>query len=317
VDLMGRYLARRLAAAGAVLWAAYTLAFAILYLLPGDPAEILANGGGDGNTVDPAALAKLRASYGLDKPIAVQYWDKLWAALHGDLGTSVANGQPVTTVIRDAAPASLTLTFSALALAILGGSALALIATYPRGSGVRQLLLSLPSVAVSAPTFWVGLILVQIVSFQWRLLPAIGNEGWKSLVLPVITLALPISAVIAQVLAKSLRTELDSPYVEIARSKGVSRQRIHLRHVLRNAAIPTLTLVGVLTGELLASTVVVETVFSRVGLGRVTAAAVQRQDIPVVLGVVLFSALVFVVVNLIVDLIYPLLDPRIVGIGAR
>ncbi|MCW2603150.1 MAG: peptide transporter, permease component [Pseudonocardiales bacterium] len=313
---MGRYLARRLAAAVGVLWAAYTLAFAILYLLPGDPAEILA-AGGENTDPDPAALEKLRAEYGLDRPIAEQYWDKLWAALHGNFGVSVTSGRPVTDVIKDAAPSTLLLTFGALAAAIIGGALLALIATYPRGAGLRQLLLSLPSLAVSAPTFWVGLILVQLLSFQWRLLPAIGNEGWKSLVMPVVTLAIPVSAVVAQVLAKSLLTELGSPYVEIAHAKGVSRTRIHLRHVARNAAIPTLTLVGVLTGELLAGTVVVETVFSRAGIGRVTAAAVERQDIPVVLGVVVFSAAIFVVVNLLIDLVYPLLDPRIAQNGAR
>lgn len=313
---MGRYLAKRLAAAVGVLWAAYTLAFAILYLLPGDPAEILA-AGGENTDPDPAALAKLRAEYGLDRPIVEQYWDKLWAALHGNFGISVTNGRPVTDVISDAAPSTLLLTFGALAAAIIGGSLLALIATYPRGAGLRQLLLALPSLAVSAPTFWVGLILVQLLSFQWRLLPAIGNEGWKSLVMPVVTLAIPVSAVVAQVLAKSLLTELGSPYVEIAQAKGVSRARIHLHHVARNAAIPTLTLVGVLTGELLAGTVVVETVFSRAGIGRVTAAAVERQDIPVVLGVVVFSAVIFVSVNLLVDLVYPLLDPRIAQSGTR
>lgn len=313
---MGRYLARRLAAAVGVLWAAYTLAFAILYLLPGDPAEILA-AGGENTDPDPVALEKLRTELGLDRPIVEQYWDKLWAALHGDLGVSVANGRAVTDVITDAAPSTLVLTFVALGVAIVAGATLALIATYPRGAWLRQVLLSLPSLAVSAPSFWVGLILVQLLSFQWRLFPAIGNEGWKSLVLPVATLAIPVSAVVAQVLAKSLLTELDAAYVETAQSKGVSRARIHLRHVARNAAIPALTLVGLLTGELLAGTVVVETVFSRAGLGRITAAAVERQDIPVVLGVVLFSAAIFVLVNLLIDIVYPVLDPRITQNGGQ
>lgn len=313
---MSGYLARRLAAAIGVLWAAYTLAFAILYLLPGDPAEIMASAGGD-VTPDPAQLAALRAQYGLDDPVVVQYWDRLSAALHGDLGRSVASGRPVSSMLVDAAPSTLQLTFLALALAVLAGACLAFIATFPRAAALRQALLTLPSIAVSAPPFWVGLILVQLLSFHWRLFPAIGNEGWRSLVLPVVTLSIPVSAVIAQVLSKSMLVELRSPYVEEAASKGASRGRIHLRHVARNAAIPALTLAGVMTGELLAGAVVVETVFSRAGLGRVTASAVERQDIPVVLGVVLFSAAVFVVVNLVIDLAYPLVDPRIARAGAR
>lgn len=313
---MTTYLARRLAAALGVLWAAYTLAFAILYLLPGDPAEIMASAGGQVAPA-PAQLDALRAQYGLDESIVQQYWERLSGALHGELGQSMASGRSVSSILIDSAPSTLQLTFLALALAIVLGAGLAFLATFPRGAAMRQGLLTLPSIAVSAPTFWIGLILVQLLSFHWRLFPAIGKEGWKSLVLPVTTLSIPVAAVIAQVLSKSMLMELRSPYVDVAESKGATRSRIHLHHVARNAAIPALTLAGVMTGELLAGTVVVETVFSRAGLGRVIASAVEHQDIPVVLGVVLFSAAVFVVVNLVVDLAYPLLDPRIAHPGAR
>jgi peptide/nickel transport system permease protein len=177
--------------------------------------------------------------------------------------------------------------------------------------------MSLPTLGVSLPTFWVGLMLIQVVSFQWELLPALGNEGVRGLVLPAITLALPTGAVIGQILARSLLATLADPYIETATAKGAGRVRIHLRHALPNAAIPALTMVGVLAGNLLAGSVVIETVFSRSGIGRITVAAVSTQDLPVVQGVVVLGALVFVTANLIVDLLYPLLDPRIVVAGKR
>jgi peptide/nickel transport system permease protein len=159
--------------------------------------------------------------------------------------------------------------------------------------------------------FWVGLMLVQVFSFQLRLLPSVGAKGLESLVLPAITLGLPTGALVAQVLAKSLSAALDEPYVVTARAKGAGRVAIHLRHALRNAALPALTVLGYVVGNLLAGSVVVETVFTRPGLGRLTVSAVSVQDIPLVQGIVVFAAAVFVSVNLLVDLIYPVLDPRI------
>ncbi len=218
----------------------------------------------------------------------------------------------MTSVIADALPQTLQLTGMALLLATLFGGGLALFATYTSQRWLRQILLSLPSLGVSIPTFWIGLMIVQLFSFRIRLFPAFGNDGLRGLILPAVTLAIPTGAMVAQLLAKSLLTTLDEPYVQTARAKGAGRARIHLGHALRNASLPALTIIGLLVGQLMANAVVIETVFARNGLGRVTAAAVSIQDIPVVQGVVVFGALVFVLVNLVVDLIYPLLDPRIV-----
>jgi peptide/nickel transport system permease protein len=171
--------------------------------------------------------------------------------------------------------------------------------------------MSLPSLAVSLPTFWVGLMLVQLFAFQLRLLPSVGANGVESVVLPAITLGLPTGALVAQVLAKSLSQALDEPYIVTARAKGVGRVAIHFRHALRNATIPALTVLGYVVGNLLAGSVVVETVFNRPGLGRLTVQAVGVQDIPLVQGIVVFAATVFVLANLLVDLLYPVLDPRI------
>lgn len=314
---MRRYAALRLAQAAGVLWAAYTVSFLVLDLLPGDPVSAMAGAGADQAGVDPARIARLRAEYGFDDPIPVQYVHYLGRALRGDFGDSVSSGRPVTSVIGDALPSTLQLVAAALALAVLLGGGLALAATYTSRRWLRQLLLSLPPLGVSVPTFWAGLMLVEIFSFRARLLPAFGNGGLRGLILPAVTLAIPTGAIVAQVLAKSLLTTLDEPYVQTARAKGAGRARIHLRHALRNASLPALTVVGVLVGQLMANSVVIETVFSRNGLGRVTAGAVTTQDIPLVQGVVVFGSLVFVLVNLIVDLAYPLLDPRISAAGGR
>jgi peptide/nickel transport system permease protein len=308
---MARHLLTRLGYAVLVLVAAYTVSFVVLDLLPGDPATIMAEGGQEQNQVDERQLAQLRHQYGLDQPVPVRYVRHLGAALHGDLGRSVQTGQPVTGMLGQALPQTLLLAGSALALAALLGGTLALASTYTRSRWLGQLLGAAPTLGVSLPTFWVGLMLVQVVSFRWRLLPAFGNDGVRGLVLPALTLALPTAAVIAQVLARSLRATLGEPYVETARAKGAGRARVHLRHALRNACLPALTVVGVLLGNLLAGSVVVETVFGRAGVGRITVTAVGYQDIPVVQGVVLLGATVFVLANLAVDLVYPLLDPRI------
>jgi peptide/nickel transport system permease protein len=305
------YLLRRLGFAVAVLWAAFTVSFVVLYLLPGDPVATMAGGSSDGQPVTAAQLDELRHRYGLDQPLVVQYGHKLLAALHGDLGTSFATGETVRGAIGDALPPTLQVALCGLGFAVVFGAVVALLATYTRVRWLSQVLLALPSLAVSLPVFWVGLMLVQLFSFRLGMFPSVGARGPASLVLPAITLGLPPGALIAQVLAKSMSQALEEPYVTTARAKGVGPGAVILRHALGNAVIPALTVLGYVTGLLLAGSVVVETVFTRPGLGRLTVSSVGVQDIPVVQGVVLFAALVFVVVNLVLDLVYPLLDPRI------
>lgn len=304
------YLLRRLGFAVLVLWASYTVSFAVLYLLS-DPVATLVARASDGSAITPAELDQLRAAYGLDQPVPVQYLERLWATVHGDLGTSFVSGAPVSRTIAEALPPTLQIAAAGLVLAVVFGAGVALTATYTRRRWLAQALMGLPSLAVSLPVFWVGLMLVQLFSFQLGWLPAVGARGAEALILPAITLALPTGALIAQVLVKSMDQALAEPYVTTARAKGVGPPAVHLRHALGNAAIPALTVLGYVTGNLLAGTVVVETVFTRPGLGRTTVSAVADQDIPLVQGVVLFAALVFVVVNLVVDLLYPLLDPRV------
>lgn len=312
---MGRYLLRRAAQGLVVLWAAFTLAFFVLYLLPSDPAALAAGAGGEVQDVDPALLDDLRARYGLDRPLLVQYGDALLHAVRLDFGPSYQSGAPAGSLVAQALPETLKLTGAALVLAVLGGTALAVASVLPRSRALRQVLSALPPLGVALPTFFVGLVLLQWLSFRAGLLPAIGNAGWQSLVLPAVTLAVPPGAQLAQVLSRSLRGTLGEPYVETARAKGAGRLRVHLGHALRNAAIPAFTMLGVMVGALLGGAVVTETVFSRVGLGRLTVQSVNTQDVPVVLAIVSLSALVFVVTTLVVDLLYPVLDPRIESRG--
>lgn len=306
-----RPLLTRLGQALFVLWAAFTLSFLILYALPSDPVTIMLSQSGEISAADQAQVEALRARYHLDQPLLVQYAIALWQAVQLDLGQSIQSGQAVTQSLLQALPGTAALAGAALLLAIPVGVGVALLASLVRNPRGQEALLALPSLAVSLPTFWVGLLLLQALSFRLHVFPAMGNQGLASLVLPALTLAIPTAAVIAQVLSRSIANVLRQPFVSALRSKGVGPVRLLFGHVLHNAAIPLLTLAGGIIGNLLAGAVVTETVFSRDGIGRLAQGAVASQDIPVVQGVVLLAALIYILVNLVVDLLYPLLDPRI------
>ncbi|GAB2735883.1 ABC transporter permease [Arthrobacter bambusae] len=307
---MIRYIGQRLLQGAFVLWAAYTVSFFILYLLPGDAVSIMA-GGEEQNTVDPALVAKLRSEYGLDKPIYEQYFAALFRAIRLDFGVSIKNGVAATQAVSEVLPETVKLALVGFSLAVVLGSALAIASAFSRSRWVRQALGSLPPLGIAVPTFWIGLLLLQLFSFRLRLFPALGNDGPASIVLPALTLAIPTGAIIAQLLSRSLHRTLGEPYIEQIRAKGASEALVQFGHALRNAAIPTLTMLGILIGNLLAGAVVSETVFSRAGIGRLTVTAVNSRDIPVVQTVVVLAAAIFVVTSLLVDLIYPLVDPRL------
>lgn len=307
---MARYLAGRVLQAVFVLWAAFTATFVILFLLPADPALLMLSTEG-ATSIDPAQVAALRAEHGLDRPVLVQYGDALVRALHGDFGISLYSSTPVVQEITTALPETLKLAGLALVIAVLLGATIATLATFTRWRWLGQALLALPPLGVAIPGFWVGLLLLQLLSFRLGLFPASGNGGLDTLVLPAVTLAIPTSAVVAQVLSKSLAESWRQPYVATAAAKGVSRLRIHFVHVLRNATLPALTIVGMVVGNMFSGAVVTETIFSRAGVGKLTQKAVEVQDIPMVQGLVVLSAAVFVLVSLAVDLVYPILDPRI------
>lgn len=309
---MTRYVTGRVAQALIVLWAAYSLTFVVLYQLPADPVALMLSANNvQVDSLTPEQLEQARASFGLDRPVWSQYTSMLGRALHGDFGTSFAKGIPVTELIGSKIGPTLALSVTAIVLALTGGLTLAFLASWVQWRPARTLLHRLPAVGVAVPTFWVGLLLIQLFAFTLGWFPATGADGWRSLVLPAVTMAIPTSAALAQVLTRSLDDTLREPYVVTARATGLSRFAVQVRHALRNAALPTLTILGLLVGATVTGAVIVETVFARPGVGRLAQESVLAQDVPVVQGIVVLAAAAFVVVNLVVDLLYPLLDPRI------
>jgi peptide/nickel transport system permease protein len=297
----------------AVLVAAYTVTFLILDALPGNAVDAIT--GGQSTDMTPGQLTALRSQFGLNRPVYSQWWLHLSQAVQGNLGRSYISGEKVASELAANIPSTAALTGTALLFALVAGGGLALWATHERSGLLRSVLLSLPPLGVAIPPFWIGLMLLQVFSFNFHVFPGTGNEGFQSLVLPALTLAIPTAALLASLLAKSMDAALVAPYADTARAKGASEGRVQFRHALRNALTSTVTVAGVIVGQLLAGSVVVETVFSRAGLGQLTATAVSNADIPVVQGMVVLGATVFVTVNLIVDLIYPVLDRRIVLAG--
>ncbi|WP_434771583.1 ABC transporter permease [Pseudomonas entomophila] len=309
---MRRYLIGRVGQALLVLWGAYTLTYFILYLLPGDTLAIMLSASGlEADGLAPDDLAKARAYYGLDKGPFEQYADLLWRALHGDLGRSLSLGRPVTALLAERLPQTLALAGGAIALSLLIGIGLACLTAYVQWRPLKVALTRLPALGFSVPVFWVGLLLIQVFAFSLGWFPATGSQGLDSLALPAVTLAIPSAALYAQVLQRGFQDVWQAPYITTAFAKGLSRAQVQARHGLRNAALPLLTLVGLQVGNTVSGAVLVETIYSRNGVGRLAQEAVLRQDIPVVLAIVAVAAAAFVVVNLLVDLLYPCLDPRI------
>lgn len=295
----------------------FTIAFSVLYVLPGDPALVIFSGSSPGMAPTPEQLASIREQHGLDRPVIVQYFDYIFHALQGDLGASYINGTPVTTTLSNALPQSLQVAGLALLFAASLGFALGIASRYIHVPVIPSVLDGLPSLFVSLPSFWVGLLLIQIVALRLEWLPAFGSDGFQSLILPAITLAIPAGGLIAQVLSKSLEEAYAAPYVRVVAAKGASRRRIYFSHALRNAMIPTVTVMGVIAAELMALTSVMEVVFSRYGVGFVLAHSVTQKDLPVILGITIVIVIVFILANLIVDTLYPLLDPRTRSVRRR
>jgi len=304
-----RYLIGRLGQAALVLWAAYTATFFLLSVLPGDGIMIAFENPEMGLSADQ--IAAIREYYRVDDPVLLQYVHALVGTVQGDFGYSITNAIPVADRLAAALPQTVQLAAAAFALALLLAAAIATASVFAPFAWVRRALDAVPSLFISIPAFWLGLVLIQVFSFQLGWVPMIGATPAEALILPVITLAIPISAPLAQVFCRSLDEVATRPFVQVVTAKGASRSWILLRHTAKNALLPTLTISGLLVGELIAGSVVTETVFGRSGIGRLVNDAVAGQDLPVIQAVVLLSALVFVTVNLIVDLLFPVLDPRL------
>jgi peptide/nickel transport system permease protein len=309
---MHPYLARRLLLALPVVLGVVTLVFLLIHMIPGDPVEIML-----GEFALPADRDALREALGLDRPIPEQYGSFLWGLCRGDLGVSLQQRRPVTALIREHYPATLELTLAAMLISLL--------IALPAGilSGIRQYsvldhsTMFLTLLGVSMPNFWLGPLLIWVFSIQLGWFPVSGKGGLAHLLLPAITLGASMAAIVARMTRSSVLEVLREDYVMTARAKGLSEARVILKHVLRNAMLPVLTVVGLQFGALLAGSIITETIFSWPGLGTLMVKAIQTRDYPVVQGCVLIIALSYVLVNLLTDLLYGVIDPRIRHEGTR
>jgi peptide/nickel transport system permease protein len=298
---------RRLGVILAVLWGAATIAFVAVKLIPGDPVSILTGGE---NVADSAERAVLIRQYGLDQPLIVQYARYLGQALTGNFGQSYQYRQPVIDVILAASIPTLQLASGAILLA-LGLAVANALATAGHRRGLRAVLSGLELALLSTPVYWIGIVLLTLFSFRLQWFPVTGNDGLRALVLPVVALSLPLTALLSQVLRDGLEEALSQPFALTVRTRGVSETALRIRHCLRHAALAMSTLTGTVLASILGGSVLTETVFGRSGVGQITLQAIKTRDMPLILGLVMMSALVFVVINLTVDAIYLIIDPRL------
>ena len=305
---MGTYVRGRLLRAIPVILGVLTLVFMMVHLLPGDPAEAIASQSPGMTQQD---VQRIRVQLGLDQPLYRQYLTFLSRLVHGDLGRSIFNGQPVRQMILTQFPSTLELTLAGISFAIVLGIVLGIASAVRHNSWLDSISMAGALLGVSIPSFWLGLMLIFVFAVRLRWVPVVGGSGISGLILPALTLGFSAAAIIARLVRSSMLEVLGQEYVQTARAKGLAGRTIIVRHALRNALIPVVTIVGLQFGALLGGAVVVEIVFARQGIGRMAVDAILQKDFPVVQGVVLLAALVYVVVNLLVDLLYSLLDPRI------
>lgn len=304
---MYAYLIRRLLATIPVMLGVLLLVFSMLHLVPGDPVKMMLSE----FQTNPEQIARLRSQLHLNEPLPVQFGRFVWNAAHGDLGYSIRTKRPVSRELEDNFPATLELAISGLILAGLIGIVLGILAAIKQNSWADVGSMFFATLGVSMPSFWLGVLLIFAFSLHFQLFPATGGGDLRHLVLPALTLGLGASAIIARLTRSSMLEVLRQEYVTTARAKGVREYRVIIGHALKNALIPVVTIFGLQFGRLLAGTVVIETVFSRPGIGRLIVDAILAKDFPLVQGTVLVIAVSYVVVNLVVDLTYALLDPRI------
>ncbi|MGP3536545.1 ABC transporter permease [Microbacterium sp. RD1] len=288
-----------------VLWGAATLAFLAFRVIPGDPVDVML---GPQAQVSDAVKDAIRAELGVDRPPLEQYIGYLAALTRGDLGQSYQLRMPVGEVIGRQLGATLQLTAAALVIAVVVALAVAVLARGPRSRGAVA---GAELIILSSPVFWIGLVLLSVFAFGLGWFPVSGSRNPATIVLPAVTLALPVAALLGQVLRDGIEAAERQPFATTVRARGADATWLTIHHTLRHGATGAVTLAAYFVGSLLGGAVLVETVFARPGLGRVTLAAITDRDLPVITGIILFSALVFVVVNLIVELLYPVLDPRL------
>ncbi|MFZ5918211.1 MAG: ABC transporter permease [Chloroflexota bacterium] len=303
---MAIYVARRLLLLFPILLGVTFITFAIAQVTPGDPVALML-----GPYATPDRVAELREQLGFNDPFLAQYARYVWNALHGDLGTSIRGQTDVLAEILARFPSTLELTLAAMFLAIFFGVGVGTLAATTRNRGIKSVTMVTALIGLSIPNFWLAIVLIIVFGVRLQWIPVTGGQGLKALVLPAICLALAPAAVLARLTRSSIQEVIHEDYVRTARAKGLSQQTVIAVHVLRNALIPVVTVIGLQFAAMLGGAVFIENVFARPGLGRFAVNAIAARDYPQVQGVVLFMATFYVVLNLMVDLIYGWLDPRI------
>ncbi|MCS7475501.1 ABC transporter permease [Umezawaea endophytica] len=310
-----RYALRRVLQAIVVILLAYVFTFVVISVLPGDPVTNTLRNPQNGFTEEE--IARIVSYYGLDRPVYEQLWDSLSRLLVGDLGISLRSGLPVGRLIGDVLGSTLLLAGSALVVALVLAFAIGFGTRYlPKRYG-QGLLRAFPSLFLSVPNFVIGLVLINVFAFQLGLFRVIDSEGGLATFFAAIALGIPVSAQVAEVLIANLDHEAGQEYASVARSRGLGQTGLFLRHLLKPSALPVVTVVALTVGELLGGAVITEQIFGRTGIGSLVERSVTTQDLPVLQAVVTLAAVIFVVVNLVADLAYPLLDPRVRLGGAK
>jgi peptide/nickel transport system permease protein len=307
------YAAKRLGQAVIVILLAYVFTFVVVSILPGDPiTSVLRN---PQNGFSEEEIAEIIAAQGLDRPVFVQLWHSLSGFLTGDFGMSMRSNRPVSTLIAEVLPSTLILASAGLAVALI----LAMLVAYgtqfvPKRYG-QGLLRGFPSLFLSVPNFVIGLVLIHLFGFQLGLFRVISPDSFWATFFAAVALGIPISAQIAEVLIANLDKEAEQEYAAVARGRGISQMKLFARHLLKPASLPVVTVIALTIGELLGGSLITETVYGRTGIGSLVQRSVSTQDLPVLQAIVSLGAVVFVLVNLIADLLYPLLDPRVKILG--
>jgi ABC-type dipeptide/oligopeptide/nickel transport system permease component len=303
---MKSYLLRRLRQAAVTLVGVSVLVFVILRVVPGDPAKMLLPDGAPQSAVD-----ELNRQLGLREPLWVQYGIFLKSVVRGDFGQSFQYRSPALTVVAERLPATIQLTLAAMAQTVALGVLIGIVAAVRKGTGYDYAGTVLAVLGQSLPNFWLGIMLILLFGVTLRWLPTSGFQGWSSLILPSVTLAAYPTALVARLTRSSMLEILSRDYIRTGRAKGLAERMVVLRHALKNATIPVLTVIGLQIGALLGGAVITESVFAWPGMGKLVVDAIFFRDFPVVQTILIFSATVFVVINLVVDVLYTVLDPRI------
>ncbi|HOU32079.1 MAG TPA: ABC transporter permease [Synergistaceae bacterium] len=302
------YILRRLLYTIPVVWGVVTVVFILINVVPGDPARLML-----GQRGDPATLAKIRSDMGLDLPIYQQYFNFLRDVAKGDLGKSYRSNEQVTTALLERFKATFRLALWAIILAALVGITAGVISAVKQYSAFDYSAMIIAISGVSAPVFWVGLLLLLAFAYNLNWIPGVGygDGDWRYLILPVITLGVRPAALLARITRSCMLEVLSQDYVRTARAKGLAERVVVGRHAFRNALIPVITILGTQISDLLSGAVLTETIFAWPGIGRLEVEALINRDFPIMRGGIIFMALIFLVANLIVDLSYGFIDPRV------